>query len=163
MGNFSIRSYVDLPANQMEQMVRLLSHEHTGDHSFHYGVAHGDYLVALLHGEKVIAAIATNGRQKVYNWAGTINREFLKEHGHTAGEELMRHHIFRLGRRNLTYDHGMYEPVARAFDRALVSRGTPIPTARGVTRTIRSCLSRHNWFFTRSWHGCGTSEESKQQ
>ncbi|HIH20822.1 TPA: hypothetical protein HA244_06145 [Candidatus Micrarchaeota archaeon] len=142
MGKFVIRNYVNMTRPERVQAVRLLSYEHVSpnpDSEPVRPVEHGDFIVTLMKGDKVVAAIVTDGKTKVHNWAGHLDREFLKQYGHTAAEELLRQHLVRIKGKHMTYEGGMYEPAAIAFDKRLKAKGTPVPEVREntETRTLR--------------------------
>lgn len=139
MQEYRVAHYADLPRAQREQAVRLLSYEHMhkvlpAGHPV-YAISPGTAPVALLRGEKVLAALVTDGQMHVSNWAGHMDRQFKKEYGHTPAEELMRHHL-ALTRGKLTYYGKMTDEAATAFERRILDNGGSKPVASGDIRML---------------------------
>jgi len=137
-------NYNDLSSELKTQTVRLLSAEHLSndpDSLPIQPIEHGNHPTVLMKDGRVIAALVTDGRQRVHNWAGRIDREFLKEFGHTPAEELLRQHLLNLqGRKrvNLTFSEALNTTAAvNAFYKRLYDNGTPIPALRGDRRTLK--------------------------
>ncbi len=142
MDQHTFAHYGDLSDSQKEAMVRLLSYEHRPPNPEHPDnpvrpIQDKDMAVALLKNGKPIAAIVTNGRQKVYNWAGRMDKKFLGQFGHTPAEEMIRQHLFRLRGKNMTYDYRMEYDARLAFDNRLLAKGVARPKKRNQTRTIK--------------------------
>ncbi len=119
---YELRHINDLPPNLQKQMLDVIGNRHLPESEWHpFGLSNGCVPVALVkkgpvtstrteeglpaieRKDKVIAAIVTDGRQRVHWWAGRLDKEFLKEHHITPAAAIMGAFLSRLGTRNPTF------------------------------------------------------------
>jgi hypothetical protein len=143
MPNYRITNYQSLDRAQKKEVVDLLSGEHVhkdeGPADQHYAVCPGDRLTVLLKEKngktQPLAAISTEDKH-VFHWAGKPDLDFVKEHGHTPAEELMRQHIARQPDGRITFAYAIGGYPANALGKRLLEVGGGSIKREGDTRTI---------------------------
>ena len=141
--NYRITKYQTLNHRQKKEVVRILSAQHVYPDEDKtneplYGVSAGEKLTVLLKKKngktQPVAAISTEGKH-VFNWAGKLDKDFVRQHGHTPAEELILQHAARQNG-GFTFAFAIDGYPANSLRKRLLEPGGGTINREGEVRTV---------------------------